>query len=253
MPRNRMGILITGAGSGIGRALAVEAAKTGMAVALSGRRQTALEETAALLSPDRLHLSVQADVTTPEGRNAIVSAIEASWGRLDVLVNNAGLVEGGRLEDVSDENVRQLFSTNILAPIALARTLLPLLSKASSPRVVNIGSVFGDIPHPHFAAYSASKAALQAFSSALRREWHDKGIAVTYATLRATDTDAAAAVKHLVADQRTTLDSPQRAAQRILRAIVTGRDAVAPPTPERFFIGVQRTFPQLIDWALAHR
>ena len=85
-------VLITGAGSGIGRALAVEAARRGMTVALCGRRADALAETAALLGAGAAHIVIQADVTGPDDRRMLVNRIRERWGKLDVLINNAGIV-----------------------------------------------------------------------------------------------------------------------------------------------------------------
>src|ERR1044071_3665539 len=171
MPRSQKNVLITGAGSGIGRALAVEAALRGMTVALCGRRQDALEATAALLGRERNHLVVQADITKPADRQRLVDRIATEWGALDVLINNAGIIEVGPLGSFDDAALALTFNTNVIGPMALTRDLQALLENAGSARVVNIGSVFGDIPYPLLAAYSASKFALRGFSIALRREW----------------------------------------------------------------------------------
>ena len=157
-------VLITGAGSGIGRALAVEAARRGMTVALCGRRADALAETAALLGAGAAHIVIQADVTGPDDRRMLVNRIRERWGKLDVLINNAGIVPGGAVESLTDDALELVLATNVTAPIALTRDLLPLLLAAQPSRVVNVGSMFGDIAFPLFAAYSASKFGLRGFS-----------------------------------------------------------------------------------------
>src|SRR4051794_15224618 len=122
-----MRVLVTGAGSGIGRAIAVEAAARGMVVCLCGRTQATLEGTARLLAgPDPL--VVAADITTAEGRRAIVDGVARAWSGLDILVNNAGVVEGGALRCLEDDALERVFGTNVIAPMALTRDLLPLLS-----------------------------------------------------------------------------------------------------------------------------
>src|SRR3954471_2748261 len=194
MPRNQKRVLITGAGSGIGRALAIEAVLRGMTVALCGRRQDALEETVALLGRERKHLVIPMDITKATDRLRLVDRIAAEWGALDVLINNAGIIEVGPLVSFDDAALALTFNTNVIGPMALTRDLQSLLENAGSARVVNIGSVFGDIPYPLLAAYSASKFALRGFSIALRREWKQKGISVTYAAPRATKTAALASV-----------------------------------------------------------
>ena len=161
---------MTGAGSGIGRAIALEAARRGLTVALCGRQPASLNATLDLMPGANGHLVLPGDVTVAEDRRRIAAKIAASWYALDVLVNNAGVVHAGPVASVSDDTLERIFATNAIAPIALTRDLVPLLSAGAAPRVVNIGSVFGEIPYPGFAAYSASKSAMKAFSGALRRE-----------------------------------------------------------------------------------
>src|SRR6202048_5069818 len=249
MPREQKCVLITGAGSGIGRALAVEAAQHGLAVALCGRRQPALEATGALLGQGSPHLIISADITDPHDRRRIVEIIGERWGALDVLVNNAGVVEGGALEKFDDEAMTRTFLTNVIAPMALTRDLMPLLVAARPSRVVNIGSVFGDIAYPQFSGYSASKFALRGFSTALRREWKQKGIGVTYAAPRATRTEAAAAFDGLIAKTKMNVDSPEAVASQIWRAVVSSRDTVSAPAPDRISVLLKRIFPRIIDWS----
>jgi short-subunit dehydrogenase len=251
MRRDVESVLITGAGSGIGRALAVEAAKRGMAVALVGRRQETLEATAALLGGPVPVLVLAADVTAPGERRRLAASVEQAWGGLNALVNNAGVVEGGPVGATDDAALDRVFATNVVAPIALTREFLPLLKNRKPSRVVNVGSVFGDIPYPGFAAYSASKFALRGFSIALRREWTMLGIGVTYAAPRATRTAAAAAFGRLIEVAKMTLDEPDRVARQIWDAVERGDHSVYPRGPERVFVLAQRLFPRLVDRALA--
>jgi short-subunit dehydrogenase len=253
MPREQKCVLITGAGSGIGRALAIEAAQRGMVVALCGRRETALEATGALLDRQGQHLVIPADITNPQDRRRIVEIIADRWKALDILVNNAGVVEGGALEKFDDDAIRRTFLTNVIAPMALTRDLMPLLLAARPSRVVNIGSVFGDIAYPQFSGYSASKFALRGFSNALRREWKQAGIGVTYAAPRATRTAAAVAFDDLIARANMTVDAPTQVARQIWRSVASGRDSIYAPAPERIYVLVQRIFPQIIDWALSRQ
>jgi len=244
-------VLVTGAGSGIGRALCIEAANRGMAVALCGRRQEALETSRALLGSGAEHLVIPADITRPEDRRVIVDRIKSERGALDILINNAGIVEGGPLETFDDNALARTFQTNIMAPMALTRDLMPLLVAARPSRVVNVGSIFGDIGYPEFSCYSAAKFALRGFSMALRREWKRKGISVTYAAPRATRTDAAVAFADLIAKTKMTMDSPEQVARQIWRAVASGHDSVYAPAPERVYVLIQRLFPRVIDWSLS--
>lgn len=245
-------VLITGASSGIGRALAIECATRGARLLLAGRRAGALEETRNLLPADSDARIVAADICSAIGRRDIAACVGAA-GRLDVLINNAGQVLSGRLEDCDDANLQHMLATNVLAPMALTRDLLPLLRNAASARIVNVGSIFGDIGHPMFAAYCASKFALRGFSDAMRRELAGEGIGVTYAAPRGVRTPAVAAFADLVPAFDMKLDPPEKVAREIVSAIVRGAPTAYTRGPERLFVLVQRLLPRLIDWVLAEK
>jgi short-subunit dehydrogenase len=243
-------VLVTGAGSGIGRALAVEASKRGMTVALCGRRAEALAATAAMLDSSKANILIPADVTRADDRSTIVARLRESWRKLDVLVNNAGIITGGALENEGDLVLERLIATNVTSPISLTRDLLPLLVAARPSRVVNIGSMFGDIAFPLFAAYSATKFALRGFSDALRREYRDRGVGVTYAAPRATKTEAVDALETLITAVQPRLDDPAAVAAQIWRAVERDAASVYPPGPERIFVLLQRLLPRLVDSAV---
>lgn len=242
---SRKTILITGAGSGIGRALAHEADRAGHRLILVGRRPDALDLTRKTCAMTDA-ICVAADITTPAGRLAIRNAVP---DRLDILVNNAGVLEVGPVGALEDAALERLLATNVAAPMALTRDLLPLL--APGGQIVNMGSVFGDIAYPYFAAYSATKFALRGFSDALRRELAPQGIAVTYIAPRATRTEAAHHFARLVTPMAMALDTPDAVAHHAWGAIVARRREQYPPTRERLFVLLQRLAPRLIDKALS--
>ncbi|MGB0084426.1 MAG: SDR family NAD(P)-dependent oxidoreductase [Rhodomicrobiaceae bacterium] len=242
--------VITGAGSGIGRALAIEAAGRGIRLALTGRRREALQQTLAKL-PGAGHFAVAGDVTSPADRASLMGAIEARWGGLDLLVNNAGLVPVGPLAKITDDELHAVVATNLLAPMALVRLALPLLRRGQAARVVNIGSVLGDIPYPLFAAYSASKSGLRGFSTALRRELAPLGVGVTYAAPRATRTAASRPLQALIEPFKMKLDSPRAVAVLVWKAVAREADSAYPAGPERLFVLIQRLLPQLVDRSIA--
>lgn len=243
--------LITGAGSGIGRALAIEAAKRGVTVALCGRRADALSETLAKMAPNPGHLRLRGDITVPAVRRGLRDYLWRRWGGLDLLVNNAGVIAVGPLAHMGDAELERLIATNILAPLALTREMLPLLRHAAPSRIVNVGSVFGDIAYPLFTAYSASKFALRGLSIALRRELKPFGIGVTYAAPRATKTGAAQAYGPLFEPLQMRMDEPAIVADQIWRAVAKDADSVYARGPERLFVLAQRLFPTLVDRAIA--
>lgn len=252
MRLERRRILITGAGSGIGRALALQCAAKGARLVLAGRRSEPLAETRSLLPSPDAAVCVAADVGTAEGRAAVVAACSSDEG-LDVVVNNAGMSANGPLESYDDDLLARLFATNVTGPIALTRDLLPLLRVSGWPHIVNVGSMFGDIAHPLFTAYSASKFALRGFSDGMRRELAHDGIGVTYVAPRATRTPATEEYAHLVDAFDMSMDSPEKVARQIVGAILENTNAVYPRGPERFFVLVQRLLPAAVDRALTRQ
>ena len=242
--------LITGAGSGIGQRLAVEAAKRGVSLIITGRRPEALNETLAKL-PGNTHHAFKADVKKSEDRTALIEAVGQHWGSLDLLVNNAGVVPVGALDQSTDEELETTVATNLVAPISLIRQALPLLQRGDTPRIVNIGSVLGDIPYPLMAVYSATKSGLRGFSIALRRELEPLGIGVTYAAPRATRTAAANALGPLIDAFGMKLDAPETVATLVWDAVSRDAKTVYPAGPEKMFVLVQRLFPRLVDKSVA--
>jgi short-subunit dehydrogenase len=252
MQLDRKIVLITGAGSGIGRALAVELSQLGARMLLVGRRTDKLEETRALLARRDFGCVLRADITDPADRDELVRRVQ-SWGRLDVLVNNAGVVVSGPLSLDDAERRRRMIDTNLAAPIELTVALLPLLTAAAPSRIVNVGSLFGDIAFPYFSAYSATKFGLRGWSDGLRRELAPAGIGVTYVAPRGTRTAAAASFAALAAAFAMPLDPPEIVARQIAGAIAADARVVYPKGIERLFVLLQRLMPAAIDQALSRR
>ncbi len=244
--------LITGAGSGIGRALAVELARHGATVVLVGRRMDALEATRATLLDPARGVVLAADLTDAGSRQTLAAEV-ARLGRLDLLINNAGVVESGLANADDAKRRRRMVETNLLAPMELTLALLPLLEVARPSRIINVGSMFGDIAFPYFAAYSATKFGLRGWSEALRRELAPSGIAVTYAAPRGTRTAAAEGFADLATAFDMALDPPEKVARLIVDGIRRGARDVYPRGPERLFLLLQRLLPRVIDSALARQ
>ncbi|MGH7330439.1 MAG: SDR family NAD(P)-dependent oxidoreductase, partial [Polyangiaceae bacterium] len=165
-------IVITGASSGIGRALALRAARAGLRVIGIGRnvaRLTSLSEEAASAA-QRIETMV-ADVGEPGAAKRIVAFAMEKAGRIDVLVNNAGAASPGALIDQTDDALRMQFSTHVFGPVTLVREALGAL-KASRGQVIMIGSGVARVPVDGIGAYSPAKAALRSATAILRRELH---------------------------------------------------------------------------------
>ena len=172
--------LITGASSGIGRATARLLAREGYVLALLARRETKLRELAGeiVASGGKQPLLLVSDLRDPRAIEAAFTRIERELGGLDLLVNNAGMGYRAKVEELDDELLRELFETNVIAPLLCARSALPLLRRGRASVLINVASVVGRRGIPGQSAYSASKAALVSIGEALRIEWAREQIAV---------------------------------------------------------------------------
>ena len=167
-------VLVTGASSGFGRVTASLAARRGHVVY------------AGVRSPDRCApfaeanvKMVQLDVTVPAQREAVVRRILEENGRIDALVNNAGIPLGGFLETVEEDELRRLFDTNVFAVFALPRLVLPAMRAQRAGHVIMVSSMGGRMAIPGMGAYNASKFAMEGMSEAWRHELSPFGVRVT--------------------------------------------------------------------------
>jgi NAD(P)-dependent dehydrogenase (short-subunit alcohol dehydrogenase family) len=167
-------VIITGAGSGIGRATAHAFARAGAQVLGVGRRTDALEETAAEYSGIATH---SADLRTPQAPQNVIDDATGRWGRLDVLVNNAGATKVMPLAHTTADGIDDLFSLNVTAPSLLARAALPHLRRTNGS-IVNVSSTYGHRPLPGAAHYAASKAALEQLTRSWALELAPDGVRV---------------------------------------------------------------------------
>jgi len=172
-------IVITGAGVGLGRALARRLAADGDTVVLLGRTQAKVEAVAAEIGARAL--AVGCDVTSPTSVAAAFAAIAARHPRIDVLINNAAVYEPFLVAEASDEQILRIIATNLTGPILCARAAIPMLG--SGGHIINVSSESVELPFPHLSLYQCSKAGLERFSQALERELEPAGIRVS--TVRA--------------------------------------------------------------------
>jgi NAD(P)-dependent dehydrogenase (short-subunit alcohol dehydrogenase family) len=166
-PSSRRTAIVTGAGSGIGRAVAVELAAAGWTVALAGRRPGALEETVALAPGS---FAVPSDVTRPEDVTALFSAVRARRGRLDLLFNNAGAFGPAvPVEELTYEQWKAVVDVNLNGAFLCAQAAFRQMKEQDPPggRIVNNGSISAHVPRPHSAAYTATKHALTGLTKSL--------------------------------------------------------------------------------------
>ena len=176
---DRKAIFITGAGSGIGRAIAQRFAREGWFVGLGDLSEKGMAETAALL-PEGASSSHKLDVRDPEDwRTALAAFSEASGGRIDVLANNAGVGHGGTITELSEEQIDDLLAVNFRGVVNGARAVHPHLSQtAPGSCLVNTASASALYGIGGMSIYSATKFAVRSITEALDSEWHDEGIKV---------------------------------------------------------------------------
>lgn len=166
-------VLITGCSSGIGMALCKQFLERGFEVLATARNLESL----AGLEHENLY-KYPLDVNNDEQIHELVAQVQQKFGKLKLLINNAGFAKMGPIIELSREDYEQQFATNVVSPAVLTKAFVPLLIKAKRPRVVNIGSVSGVLTTPFSGAYCASKAALHAINDALRMELAPLGIRV---------------------------------------------------------------------------
>lgn len=175
-------ILITGASTGIGAALAQVLAQQfpGIRLVLAARSADKLENIAAQCRKSGANvLVVPTDLTQTEQVAALTQTTLNHFGRVDVLVNNAGYGQMGPIELIAEQAVQRQFAVNLLAPIALIQTLIPVMRNQGGGRIINISSLGGRLAFPLGGLYSASKFALEGLSDALRMELEPFNIAVS--------------------------------------------------------------------------
>ena len=166
-------VLITGCSSGIGTATAARLAAGGWTVYATARRPETLAELEA-----KGCRTLALDVVDEQSRKAAVDAVVEAEGAVGVLINNAGYSQSGAVESVPDERVRAQFETNVFAPLALCRLVLPGMRDQGWGKVVNVSSMGGRFTFPGGGLYHASKHALEALSDALRFELRSFGVDV---------------------------------------------------------------------------
>jgi short-subunit dehydrogenase len=217
-------VLITGASSGIGAATARAASRAGALLVLAARRE---DRVAALAAELGNAIAVRCDVTDPAQVASLVQAALDGYGRVDVLVNNAGQGLQAEIEQISLDDFRAVFELNVVAPLALMQAVIPAMRAQGRGAIINVssGTTFADVPGT--GAYVASKVALARLSAIARAELENSGIVVSTIIPFATNTEFLSSIKAGRADaeamtEGAVFDAPEQVADAIVELIGSG-------------------------------
>ncbi|WP_337173021.1 SDR family NAD(P)-dependent oxidoreductase [Paludisphaera sp.] len=250
--------LVTGASSGLGRAIAEDLVRRGARVILTGRSLARLEETASGLvragaDPDRV-IVVPADLTAQADRDRLFEVVKDRFGAIDLLVNNAGVGATGQFDTHEAWVLRRVFEINFFAMAEVSRAALPLLSEGVAPTMLVMGSINARRGLPGRVEYSASKFAVSGFVESLRIEWRRYGIHILQVNpgFSATPFDENAVAKTArvsVASWRTA--SPESVATAALRAVEKQKREITLTPKGRLLVLANRFLPRFVDWGLS--
>jgi NAD(P)-dependent dehydrogenase (short-subunit alcohol dehydrogenase family) len=225
--------LVTGASSGFGRAVSEAAVESGDVVVATARRPAALEELVAA-RPDRVE-ALPLDVTDSAAVTAVVADVQARYGRIDVLVNNAGRGQVGAAEETTDAELRALFDLHVFGPAAMVRAVLPGMRARGTGTIVQMSSFGGQVAYPGFSAYCATKFALEGYSEALAAEVAPLGIRVVVVepgAFRTGFSGPSLVQSARIADYDATVGTT--------REMITGIDGVQPGDPAKAAAAILR-------------
>jgi len=246
-------VIITGASSGIGAAVARRLAHDGMRLTVAARRLDRLEQVAAEVEAlGGEALIVQTDVRNRDELRCMVQTTFERWGRIDVLLNNAGLGHDKALIRIKPEMIRDEIHINLIAVIECAQVVLPVMLRQKSGHIINVASIAGLIAMPGSTIYSATKFGVNGFSDALRRELHGSGIHVSAFCPGYTPTEISPELKAIAEGQPGAPRMPglmpvTYVADQIACLIRHPRRRVIIPPSWKFLVIIAFLFPGIAD------
>lgn len=250
-------VLVTGASSGIGEALARQAAARGAWVVLTARREDRVKRIASELeSQGRRALGLRCDVTSDEDLKAVVERTISEFGGLDVLLANAGFGVQGRIDQLTIDDYRRQFETNVYGVIRSIQCALPELKRRRGAIGV-VGSANGYLSLPGWSAYCMSKHAVQSLCACIRHELAPEGVSVTHLAPGFVESEFRKVDNHgrLQEDVKDVVPSwlamsSQEAAERMLKAVLERREEAVITLHAKVVVGLERHAPRLVSAAL---
>ena len=248
-------VLITGASSGIGRALARELAARGARLLLNARREDRLTELRKELEQRdvEVHLAI-GDVTDAAVREQMLDTVRQRFTALDVLINNAGVGAVGQFSHADPDRLRTIMEVNFFAPVELTRLALPLLRRGRRPMIVNMASVLGHRAIPRKSEYCASKFALHGFSDSLRAELVGRKIDVLLvcpSTTRSEFFDSLIEDKEPLPWLKWGMMSSEAVARKTVRAMRRGRQEIILSPGGKLLVLCDRLLPGITNRLVA--
>jgi len=245
-------ILLTGATGGVGYFLANKLAAKGAVLALVGRDVSKLSALQSEIERNGGKATIiVANLSLDGSAHRVAETARQQLGGIDVLINNAGVLDFIALEQQSEARIAEMIQTNVTSLIQLTRAVLPSLQQQNQGHFLFVGSIFGSLGFPYYATYCASKFAVHGFSQALRRELVDSNIGVTYIAPRAIET----AMNNqetvaMLSKAGQTMDSPETVADIIINALQNEKQEVFIGQPQSFFAWLNGVAPRLVNLGL---
>ena len=235
-------VFITGGSAGIGKAIINELSQKRVThIAVMGRttkKLDALEDE----FPSVQFLNIQGDVSKLDDVKKATETIKKQWGELDMLINNAGVVTAGMLENISDDDIDTMVNVNVTGLIWMTKHLLPLIKKSDEGVIMNISSGLGLIGMPYYSVYAATKSAVKHFSEAMRRELANYPIHLMTVYPTATNTDMMKSAK--VDD----MDSPEKVAKASIEGLLNEEiEVILGGEKQKKMIQTNRNEPLKVD------
>jgi NAD(P)-dependent dehydrogenase (short-subunit alcohol dehydrogenase family) len=252
-------VLVTGAGSGLGRALALRYARAGDRVACVDLDVPRAESTRALL-PGAGHLALAADVSDDAAMDQLYEQVQREWQGLDVLVNNAGIASGGSMVETTMAEWRRILEVDLLSVVRGCRLFLPGMLAQGAGQVISTASFAGLAGAPGLMTYGTAKAAVVALSEQLRAEVEPKGVRVSVicpsffrTNLCDTGIGNPATMKLALHLMDTAPDTVDSVADRVYAQAQAGRFLIIPTRDEPMRWRIKRWFPSLYYWILKRK